>query len=303
MMCVPGLYVSGPSRSGTTLLAAVLDAHSGVHMGYELIPPARLEVLRLARLIETVTSAGAPWPRAVGNRVREQSTSEIGRFVKRTARAGADADSLVATLTRFAAEVTPVVGGPPDRVALARAIVRAHAPPGTIWTGFKAGGPELREALALAPGSRVIAIIRDPRDVVVSQIERGMSPDAPTAAKRWNAHLRNLEALDERAVLRVRYEDLVTTPVATLDRLCERLGIPAEEAMLRFSEAGVGVLATGQRHVNDAALRRGFFSDSVGRWRGQLSRAATKAVERRCGDRMAEYGYELTSPTRIGRRD
>lgn len=302
-MGAPGLYVSGPSRSGTTLLAAVLDAHPCVHMGYELIPPPRLDVTRLADLIETLAGEGARWPRAVGNRVRERTTPEVGQFVKRTARAGANADSLVAVLRRFAAEVDQAVTTTPDRVALARAIVLAHAPAPTAWTGFKAGGRELPAALALAPNSRAIGVIRDPRDVAASQIESGMAPNARTAAKRWSAHVRDLDALDDGALLLVRYEDLVATPAATIDRLCAGLGIEPDATMLRFPEAGVGVLAPGQTHASDAALRRGLFPDSVGRWRRHLDQAAISAVQARCAKRMVDFGYELASRNRrSGRR-
>lgn len=294
-----GLYVSGPSRSGTTLLAAVLDAHSRVHMGYELIPPSRLEVRRLADLVETLAGEGAFWPRAVGNGVRERTTPETGRFVKRTARAGADAHSLVAVLRHFASETGEVLTTRRDRVALARAITVAHAPADTTWSGFKAGGRELSAALALAPGSRAVGIIRDPRDVAASQIDRGMAADAVAAAKRWVAHVRDLDVLEADAVVRVRYEDLVATPATTIDRLCADLGLEPEAAMLRFPQAGVGVLTPGQSHANDAALRRGFFSDSVGRWRQGLDQAATRAVERRCAKHMAEYGYELSSRTAV----
>ncbi len=299
-MTIPGLYVSGPSRSGTTLLAAVLDAHPRVHMGYELIPPPGLEVARLADQVESLAGQGARWPRAIGNRVRDRATAEIGQFVKRTARAGAGADSLVAALRRFAAEVAEVTTKMDDRVALARAIVLAHAPPGTTWAGFKAGGSQLRAALALTPGSRAVGIVRDPRDLAASQIESGMAPDAATAAKRWDAHLRELDAFDHTVLVQIRYEDLVATPATTIDRLCAALDIEADRAMLRFQEADVGVLVPGQTHANDAALRRGFFSDSVGRWRGQLGHAATAAVEERCAERMRELGYALSSTASSG---
>jgi len=300
-MTVPGLYVSGLSRSGTTLLAAVLDAHPRVHMGYELIPPAGLEVSGLAAQVETLTGEGVQWPRAIGNRIRDLMTPEVGQFVKRTARAGAVADSLVAVLRRFADEVAEVTAGMDERLALARAIVLAHAPPGTAWTGFKAGAPQLRAALGLAAGSQAVTIIRDPRDLAASQVESGMSPDAATVAMRWEAELRQLDALEE-ATLRIRYEDLVAAPAATIDRLCAALGIGADGAMLRFQEADIGVLVPGQAHANDVALRRGFFSDSVGRWRGQLSHAAAAQVEARCGKRMDELGYELSTPAATGRR-
>lgn len=115
-----------------------------------------------------------------------------------------------------------------------------------------AGAPLLMEAL---PESRMILLLRDPRDVVASTLDgakrgnwlhewrqkRDDAPDAdPDAFVRLRAaayvqHAGNAkkayDAHKGRKVL-VRYEDLREDPLKTLRRVYSELGIPADEARL-----------------------------------------------------------------------
>ena len=46
------IFPCGMSRSGTTLLATVLDSHSQVSLGYELIPPKLPSPRQLMSIVE-----------------------------------------------------------------------------------------------------------------------------------------------------------------------------------------------------------------------------------------------------------
>lgn len=94
---------------------------------------------------------------------------------------------------------------------------------------------------------RVIHLVRDSRAVAYSWTTRVARPDAGAesfmttysparAAGHWNAQNGAFQVLARRraAVLRVRYEDVVESPVATLCRIASFAGLPAEPPNLSF---------------------------------------------------------------------
>src|SRR5687767_13795464 len=94
----PMVFVCGMSRSGTTLLAAVLDAHSRIAMGYELIPPPTLSVLTLREhLRHSMAEVEGDFSRA-GSKLRHDGHQDVGQWLARCHRAGARADEVDAVL-------------------------------------------------------------------------------------------------------------------------------------------------------------------------------------------------------------
>ena len=87
------------------------------------------------------------------------------------------------------------------------------------------------DVLAAVP---VIFIIRDGRTCVRSKMARTGQP-LETACARWRYSVRVLDHLRSRrrAFYWLRYEDLVGEPEATLDGLCRFLGLRYDERMLR----------------------------------------------------------------------
>ena len=73
------------------------------------------------------------------------------------------------------------------------------------------------------PNAKIIAMVRDGRDVAVSMRKRGF--DLSKGMGRWTLACQRIEQFknDER-VMAIRYEDLVTEQVKTLDTIFEFLG-------------------------------------------------------------------------------
>lgn len=282
------LYVAGVSRSGTTVMAAALDAHPAIHMGYELIPPADLNVAALTEALAAPEMATAAWPRKVGNLVAAKLGSHTGQFVKRTARAGATLESLRDALRPHRSAATPL--GIAERLDIAGDIVAAHAAEGVTHTGHKAQGPYLRLGLSRRDDARAVVMIRDPRAVVASQLRTGMAADPDVVARRWLSALDDADAAEGR-VRAVRYEDLVADPERALRDVLDWLGVPFSAVVVDFHRQPVGVLVDGQRHANDAMLRRGFVDDRVASWHEELTDEQAVAISRTCGGAMARFGY------------
>jgi hypothetical protein len=79
--------------------------------------------------------------------------------------------------------------------------------------------------------SKVIHIIRDPRDVILSLMNRGL--DKRLAAEVWLSSVASIQPfLDKKNVYEIKYEELVLEPVQALNKLCEFIGIPFQQAMV-----------------------------------------------------------------------
>jgi hypothetical protein len=161
----------------------------------------------------------------------------------------------------------------------------------------------LAAALRAYPQAKVVHMVRDGRDVVCSLLEKGWlgtnrggaddvgSPygeqarfwveperaeefnaatEATRAAWAWRRYLTAARAAAPAATLEVRYEELAADPDATAARLAGHIG------------ADPSALAKGLHAVH---------SQSVGRWRRDLTEQQVADVEAEAGLLLRELGY------------
>jgi O-antigen/teichoic acid export membrane protein len=172
-----------------------------------------------------------------------------------------------------------------------------------IW-GEKTPGhalwlPEIRD---LFPRARVLFMVRDPRDVLVSydnRWNRGRRDTRyliNTAAllKFYLAHLLYHPAFPPEQVRWVKYESLTAQPSAELQRICHFLGIDFEPSMLAFYQQHENVeeTAEGRHHW---LLSRPATTEHIGRYRQVFSSSQIALVERLLGEEMQELGYPLSN--------
>ncbi|MCZ6863196.1 MAG: sulfotransferase [Alphaproteobacteria bacterium] len=95
--------------------------------------------------------------------------------------------------------------------------------------------------LEFFPTARVIHIIRDPRDVVLSLIKRGLTPDE--AAGEWLASVAAIQPFKNlENVLEIRYEDLVLDQEVVLKQISDFLEVDFKPEFFltdRFQSKGV----------------------------------------------------------------
>lgn len=137
----------------------------------------------------------------------------------------------------------------------------------------------------LFPNARYLHIYRDPRDVANSCTRFGWSGNVYYGSDFWLASEASWAAfrpnLDPARYAEVRYEDLVTDAEAELRRLCDFLGLPFSDTMLKY--------ATNSTYEKpDPNL--------VNQWKRKLTPTQIALVERRCGSLMAALGYERAAP-------
>jgi hypothetical protein len=158
---------------------------------------------------------------------------------------------------------------------------------------------EIPLLLRLFPGAKVVHVYRDGRDVALSYLRAPFGPNnVYVAAGTWKRYVRAGRAAGGEApasYTELRYEDLLRDPRATMSALCEFLGEPFSEQVLRPD--------LGARHMwvlrRDPDARRSLAaSDSIvranhGRWREAMDRRSRALFESVAGDQLAELGYEV----------
>lgn len=158
------------------------------------------------------------------------------------------------------------------------------------------------------PDARIIELARDPRDVLASKKVRKQSDwserygDAVGARMQtskgydplrdslgWRAAVRAGNEAARRypaALLRVRYEDLVSDPEAQARRLAGFLGLAYDPSMLAVGWSNTTV----QSGAGPAA---GIDRRAVGKWQGKLSPDVVSLCQMINGEEMEALGYTL----------
>lgn len=262
------IVLGGAPRSGTTLLRKLLDRHPDICSGAEskLFVPAAFDLDWLAQAYDI--------PRSELQAMRRASASQA------------------AFIDAFASRVKAVSGK--GRWA--------EKTPQNIR--------HLDWITQHFPNASIVHIIRDGRDVICSMRQhpdwrwvdgawqKVLVPRSLTwYAQRWLDDTRaGMAWRGDARYVEVRYEDLVADPAVALGGICEAIGVEADDGWLRVisraDSSAAGATASGQRAGQPDY--GGAVSDaSVGRWRVDLSADEQREVERLCGSRLRELGYEV----------
>ncbi len=166
----------------------------------------------------------------------------------------------------------------------------------------------IEEILNLFPEARIINMIRDPRAILLSQkrkwtrrkmgatfiTKRGvfrlrMNYHPITMSKLWNAAINaGLKHSSRPEVLNVKFEDLLENPKATVEGICNHLGLPFEAAMLDIPQAS----SSNEKDSDEKGVNK----KRAGNWqKGGLSKAEIEICQNICGENMKALGYSIES--------
>ncbi|MCU0280462.1 MAG: sulfotransferase [Acidimicrobiia bacterium] len=284
-------FVCGYSRSGTTLLATILDSHPRISMGYELVPSGLPALPAAAALLRRALAEDPADPAAVLR--RDPATAELGLFVIHSGWALVGPEEVADLLEAEAAAGRADATGTRKAARLAMVVVeRKREREGTGLTGFKVQTSRFGIFHRTFPDSAFLCIVRDPRDVVASQLGRGFKRSVERMATHWRDYYERFTRFARfhpSRTLTVRYEDLVADPEPQYARIFGLLGLEYGDEVRRYWDSKASVHNT--RHNNAPAVGREPFTSSLGRWREDLQPADLATVERVCRRAMARFGY------------
>jgi hypothetical protein len=167
----------------------------------------------------------------------------------------------------------------------------------------------LGEIFEYMPDSKVIVMIRDPREVLLSQknkwkrrkLSGGKIPFLESVRSRINYHPVTMSKIWKSAmtaavayenhpeVLFVKYEDLIFHAESVIKNVCAHTGITFNPDMLNIP-------VVGSSNFSDAGGKLGIDKTKTGQWqKGGLSDAEIQICQNVCGDLMSHFGYESTA--------
>ena len=135
----------------------------------------------------------------------------------------------------------------------------------------------------LWPRARFVHLVRDPRDVARSVLQKGWAGNLYDAAGWWVAAEsswdRLVPQLQADQFVEVRFEDLVAQPVECLERICSLIGTTFSEEMLTYSSSAK------QYPKPDKGL--------AFQWKNAMKDRDIRLVEARTGTLLATRPYDL----------
>lgn len=150
----------------------------------------------------------------------------------------------------------------------------------------------------LFPRARYINVVRDPRACVASMNRVGWSwGGVESATEMWQRAVVSAEAwkrrLPEAQFLEVGYEELVTGPRESLERVCAFLDLdPAGiDAMLEYHQDPDRPTGTPFKEISKPVT-----TDSLNSWEERLTATDVALIEGILGAEMRRYGYEPLAP-------
>ncbi len=150
------------------------------------------------------------------------------------------------------------------------------------------------------PNARIIFVVRDGRDAVVSMRKRYGNYER--GLKRWLDDNRDgLKWINDDRVMMLKYEDLVRNYEEFMPRVCEFIGEEFEEDMLSFHEQPAYVFSKELSHPGSRAgrdhqqfrnwqINQKLF-DGSGTWKKDMTEEEKVLFKEQASDLLMQFGY------------
>ncbi|HZZ43042.1 MAG TPA: sulfotransferase [Tepidisphaeraceae bacterium] len=273
------LIIFGSPRSGTTLLASTLNKHSRISIQREsdfLVPAAylihRISDEKIGRvLLQAMIPNTRYFPTSLGQYL---SAEDISGIVERSPYQFADlAVALYAEKARRAGKIIGGDKSPNDLMSI------------QILD---------RMALLAHPDVRVIHLVRDVRDVMLSLrmmnwAQPGTEDYFPRIWCNSNLHLQCIMQKHASRYYLLRYEDLVRAPQEQLQEICQFLNVEFEPEILDSNDRNIGY----EQMEDHANLSQPFLSDRAFAWKKKIDDVLRRQCDEQAGEALRRFNYEF----------
>ena len=276
--CESPVFIVGGSRSGTSLLAAMLNGHSSIACGTETQILKKIHPRRLKEVLED-----SSWP--------DQAVKNLSRITLAGQR-------VIENFGLSEEELREILSShPPGVAALFESIAGQYAyrQGKTRWAEKTPRHllylDTLREAF---PQAKIIRIMRDPRDAAISMCQLPWASDNVLTnfyiANDWYNQSDSFFSRDSSSKT-VVYENLIKNPEVELRSICEFIEEDFEAAMLDTRSSGTAV-ATKNEHWKKQ-VSGPLDSSRLFRWKREMSEPLAKACTFTGQEWLKHYKYPI----------
>ena len=288
------IFITGNSRSGTTMMSRILGNHESVYSFQEL--HFFDEIVPNGKATDTIDSAKAA--KIYASLCAIQRNGYFGSrnptpFLTEAREALNELNSL-SSLNVF--EKFLVSEAKKNKKA-----IPCEQTPQNIFS--------LNDILTHVKDAKVIIMVRDPRQVMLSQknkwkrrklsggeiprlesIRSRINYHPVTISKIWKSAMQTASKfLNNPSVMIVKYEELIQNPEKIIKQVCAHCS-------LTFNEAMLDIPVVGSSNFNDSRQQRGIDTSKINLWEnGGLNNTEIDICQKINGDLMHQFGYELKS--------
>ena len=291
------IFIVGNSRSGTTLMGSILGLNPEVFTFEELhffgtlwSPSDRDRQLTSQQAIDLTAKLLAIQDEDV------ISHKDPQLFIK-------EAEAIISTQTQETYKATDIFSSfLIDTAQKNNKIIPCEQTPRNVLY--------ISELLKLYPECHIVNMVRDPRDVLLSQkykwkirflgasnipyreaIRSWANYHAVTISKLWNVNINSASKyLDHSRVITIRFEDLITQPEAIIRQVCQFADLEFAPEMLQVSQSEGGVSS----HKKIAPGQKGIDSKATGKWKqGGLSKTEIHLCQQITLENMQRHNYTI----------
>jgi hypothetical protein len=273
------IFIVGAQRSGTTMLRLMLNRHPQLCIPFEsgfIVP--------FFRRLHEYGDLGT----------RDNARRLLGDILRYP---------LMAQRKPLTVDEEAVLAGPIAGYGdLVNAIFLGHArSQGKSQWGDKTPSyvEDLDALWTIFPGCRIVHLVRDGRDVALSNRRLAWGIQSlPRAASdwRWKVTLgRRVGSVLAPFYREVRYEELVAWPGPTLRGICDFLALPYEQAMLGYAETARSHMPAASLAWHENSIRPPDRSLAYA-WKYKMSLSDRIIFEQVAGDTLELFGYEREWP-------
>lgn len=287
------IFIVGVNRSGTTLLRLILNAHPRIAI------PEEMEFFN--------PWMAAHWRDAAPDREAFRARTRWYLRTKLPEHAFEGVD-----LTTLEAAIVDRAPAYDWRALYAGALKWWASCHGKARWGEKTPGNlfYVDTLQAMFPDAQFIHLVRDPRPGVQSMQKASFFGDDPVInalnrRKYLREGLRRDATMPSDQWMRIRYEDLLTDPGATVRSLCAFLGEAFAPPMLTYHEDAEQYMSKAAATDFNRAARRPIDPSRATAWKDSLSPSDAAAIDAICRSQMDALGYAPSghSPSLLGRAE
>lgn len=266
MQSKDNIFILGVGRSGTSLLQSMLNAHSAI----AFLPETQFFRKYL------VKKKNRSWREKLWT---DQKVAGIGIDPEKLIAYDTPREAYAALLKYYLESQNKHLAGDKDPRLLDYAeVLKAHF-----------------------PAAKVVHIIRDPRDVVLSRTKADWS-------KRWPVWLHaatyeiqmklgraKAKSFFKDNYFEIYYEELISDPVTTLQGVCNHIEVPYEESMLAFQKSAEKLVRSDEMQWKKETLG-GLLSQNSDKWKNKLTPLQIRSIERICTAAFRQDRYQMSQP-------